>query len=74
MDLSIYPVLLNWYDNASACAWVNYRGKNSLIGRALGHLVLGLLMGTKVGIQVEWLPTHLNVIADDIFHLKDEGD
>ena len=30
-------------------------------------------MGTKIGIQAEWISTHLNVIADDISRLKDEN-
>ena len=27
-------------------------------------------MGTKIGVQAEWLSTHLNFIADDISRLK----
>ena len=30
-------------------------------------------MGMKLGIQGEWLPTHLNVIADNISRLEDEN-
>ena len=72
VDLSNYPVLLNWCHSMSACSWVNYKCKNSLIGRAFGHLFLGLLMSTSLGIQMEWLPTDLNTLADDISHMKDE--
>ena len=72
VDLSNYPGLLNWCDNTSACAWINCRCKTSLLGRKLALLFLGLLMGTDLGIQAEWLPTALNVIADDISRLTDE--
>ena len=27
-------------------------------------------MGTKIGVQAEWISTHLNFIADDISRLK----
>ena len=29
----VHPVLLNWCDNISVCAWVNYKCKESLIVR-----------------------------------------
>ena len=74
IDLSDYPVLLNWCDNTSACSWVNVRCKSSLIGRALGRFFCGMLMGSKLGIHTEWLPTHLNVVADDISRLKHSVD
>ena len=66
INLSQYPVLLNWCDNTAATCWANYKCKTSLIGRQLGCLFVGLLMGTKLGIQVKWLPTKLNKIADAI--------
>ena len=46
-----FPVLLNACDGLSANAWVNYRCKTSMTGRTLGRLFVGLLMGTKIGIQ-----------------------
>ena len=66
LDLDTFLVLLNWCDSTSACSWVNWKCKNSLIGRELGHLFLGLLIITKLGIQTEWLPTALNIMANDI--------
>jgi hypothetical protein len=74
IDLSHFPVLLNWCDNTSACSWVNSKCKHSLIGRRLGRLFVGLLMGTKLGIQAEWISTHLNFIADDLSRLKNEDE
>jgi hypothetical protein len=65
-----YPVLLNLCDNVSACAWVNFRCKESLIGRKLALVFVGLLMNSNVGIQAEWISTTANVIADDISRLK----
>ena len=73
-DLDSYPVLLNWCDDTAACTWVNKNCKHSMIGRRLGCLFVGLLMGAKIGIQAEWISTHLNVIADDISRLKNEND
>ena len=48
-----YPVLLNLCDNVSACAWVNFRCKESLIGRRLALVFVGLLMKSNLGIQAE---------------------
>lgn len=74
IDLSTHPVLRSWCDNTSACSWVNYRCKESMIGRELGKLFIGLLMGTKLGIQAEWLSTDHNVVSDDISRIKKDGD
>ena len=72
IDLSNHPVIYNWCDNTASCCWTNSKCKNSLIGRALGRMFLGLLMGTKLGIQAKWLETELNKLADDISRLKDD--
>ena len=74
IDLSAYPVLLNWCDSKSATCWVNTRCKSSMIGRALGRFFCGLLMGTNLGIQAEWLSSEMNKIADDISRVKMQGD
>ena len=70
IDLSTFPVLLNFCDNTSACSWINRKCRNSIIGRRLGRLFAGLLLGSQVGIQCEWISTHENVIADEISRLK----
>ena len=72
IDLSNHPLIHNWCDNTSACAWANSKCKNSMIGRALGRMFLGLLMSTKLGIQAKWLATELNKLADDISRLEDD--
>jgi len=41
-----------------------------MIGRVLGRFCFGLLMGTNLGIHVEWLPSKLNKITDDISREK----
>lgn len=69
-DVSSNPVLLNFCDNTAACSWVNHKCKSSLIGRRLARLFVGLVLGTPIGIQTEWLPSHENIIADDISRLK----
>ena len=72
IDLSNCPLIHNWCDSTTACAWANSKCKNSMIGRALGRIFLGLLMSTKLGIQAKWLETELNKLADDISRLKDD--
>ena len=71
IDLATCPMLLNYCDNTAACTWVNDNCKHSLIGRRLGRIFVGLIMGTKIGIQCEWILTYLNYIADDISRLKE---
>ena len=66
----VYPVLLNWCDNISACAWVNSKCKESLIGRRLALVFVGLLLNSNMGIQAEYLNTVKNFIADDISRLR----
>ena len=53
IDLSNYPVLLNWCDNIAATCWVNIRCESSTIGCNLAKLFIGLLMGTNLGIQAK---------------------
>ena len=64
---------MNGCDNTSACSWVNHKCKTSLTGRKLGLLFVGLLLGTPIGIQAEWLDTHSNFVADSISRLYDEN-
>ena len=70
LDLSAFPVLLNWCNNTSTCTWVNENCKHGMSGCRLGRLFIGLFMGTKIGIQAEWNSTYLNFIADGILCLK----
>ena len=44
-----------------------------MIGRRLGHIVVGMLTGTKIRVQVEWISTYLNFIANDISRLNKES-
>ena len=70
IDLTLAPTVNNWCDNTSACSWVNTRCKESLIGRALGRFLCGLLMGSNLGLSTTWLSTHDNVVADAISRHK----
>ena len=56
----VHPVLLNWCDNISACAWVNYKRKESLIDRRLALVFVGLLLNSKMGIQGQYFSPSLN--------------
>ena len=72
IDVSSFPVLLNFCDNTAACSWVNEKCKHSMIGRRLGCLFVGLLMSTEIGVQAKWISTLDNFIADDLSRLKKE--
>ena len=61
-----YPVLLAITDNTSALNWTVHTAKKSRIGRALARLFCGLLMGSPLGINSEWIATDLNDVADGI--------
>ena len=74
LDLSTHPVVLKFCNNTAACACVNARRKHSLIGRRLAQFFIGILIGTQIGAQVEWLSSHLNFIADDILRLKEKNE
>ena len=74
IDLSHFPAILNWCDNTSACSWINTRCKESLIGRALGRFFCGMIMGTALSLDADYISTHANVIADDISRLKRSAD
>ena len=67
-----WPVLLAWCDNMSAVKWVNQACMKSDIGRELGRLFCGLLIGSKLGINSKWLSTLANEVADEISRLKSE--
>ena len=54
-----------------AFLWVNHKCKHNMTGLILDHLFVGLLMGTKLGIQAKWLETELNKLADNISRLED---
>ena len=48
LDLDTFLVLLNWRNSTSACSWVDWKCKNSLIGRALGRLLRTAVVRTAV--------------------------
>ncbi len=74
IDLSHFPTILNWCNNTSACSWINTHCKESLIGCALGRVFFGMIMGSTLGLNADYILTHANVVADDISHLKCSSD
>jgi hypothetical protein len=70
IDLGHFPTILNWCDYTSTCSWINTHCKESLIGRALGRFFCGLIMGTALSLDADYISTHANVVADDISRLK----
>jgi hypothetical protein len=67
------PVVLNITDNTSALSWTLHSCKKSMIGRKLARFFCGLLIGSHVGINSEWISTEENPIADAISRLKRES-
>jgi len=67
------PVVLNITDNTSALNWTLHGCKKSMIGRRLARFFCGLLIGSHVGINSEWISTEENEIADAISRLKQES-
>ena len=67
------PVVLNITDNTSALNWTLHGCKKSMIGRRLARFFCGLLIGSHVGINSEWIGTQENEIADAISRLKQES-
>ncbi len=74
IDLSHLPTTLNWCNNTSACSWINTRCKESLIGRTLGRFFCGMIMGSALGQDADYISTHPNMVADDILRLKRSSD
>jgi len=74
IDLGHLPAILNWCDNTSACRWINTRCKESLIGRALGCFFCGMIVGTALGLDADYISMHANEVADDISRLKRSSD
>ncbi len=64
------PVVLCVTDNISAKNWTIHTSKKSIIGQALARFFCGLLINSSVGINVKWISTLKNKIADDISRLK----
>ncbi len=65
-----HPVVLCVTDNTSALNWTLHMSKKSIIGRALARFFCGLLIGSNVGVNVKWISTIENVIADKISRFK----
>jgi hypothetical protein len=65
-----HPVVLCITDNTSALNWTLHTSKKSIIGRALARFFCGLLIGPNVGVNVKWISTIDNVIANKISRIK----
>ncbi len=57
-------------DNTSACSWINTCCKESLIGHALGRFFCGMIMGSALGLDADYILMHANVVPDGILRLK----
>ena len=65
-----YPVVLCITDNISTQKRTTHTSKRSLASQALARLFCGLLIGSNVGINVTWISTRANKLADKISRLK----
>jgi len=68
-----YPVLLNVTDNTAALNWTIHTCKSSMIGRLLARFFCSLLIGSRLGINSEWISTEDNEVADQISRLRKES-
>ena len=65
-------MLEEWWES---CAHrVGSTGSRSLIGRTLGRFFCGMIMGTALGLDADYISTHANVVADYISRLKRSSD
>ncbi|KAL7525487.1 hypothetical protein ACHAXR_003426, partial [Thalassiosira sp. AJA248-18] len=67
------PVVLNITDNTSAQNWTLHACKTSMIGRRLGRFFCGLLIGSPLGINSQWISTDENELADTISRVKKQN-
>jgi hypothetical protein len=65
-----HPVVLCITDNISVKNLTLHTSKKSIIGHALARFFCGLLIGSDVGINVKWISTAANKIADKILRIK----
>ncbi len=65
-----HPFVLCITDNMSAFNWTLHMSKNLIISRALARFFCGLLIGSRVGINMKWISTIDNKIADKLSRLK----
>jgi hypothetical protein len=65
-----HPVLLNITGNSLALSWTLHTCKRSKIGRLLGRFFCSLLINSPLGINLQWISTIDNKIADGISRLK----
>jgi hypothetical protein len=61
-----HPVVLLCSDNLSSKAWSRKDAHTSYSGRALGSLQCALMLCNPVGIQLDHISTHENVVADSL--------
>ena len=61
-----FPTTLLMADNKSGESWTIKGCKTSLAGRALGRLQCAYMIGNPIGINVEYVNTKDNIIADKI--------
>ena len=69
-----FPTALIFADNTTAESWAIKGCKKSPLGRALGRLLCAILINNPVGLALDRVSTHDNVIADKISRLKSEKD
>jgi hypothetical protein len=65
-----HPVALCVTDYMSALNWTLHTSKKSIIGRALARFFCGILIGSNVGVNAQWISTIENVIVNKILRFK----
>jgi hypothetical protein len=65
-----HPVLLNIMDNMSTLYWTIHMCKCSKLGCLLACSFCSLLINLPIGINLQWISTKENIIADNISCIK----
>ena len=69
-----HSVLLDITDNASTLSWTLHTCRRSKIGHLLARFFCSLLNNSPLGINLQWISTDDNKIANDISCLKKQSD
>ncbi len=69
-----HPVILNITNNSSALPWTLHMCKQSKIRQMLAHFLCSLLINLPLAINLQWISTINNKIADNISCLKKQSD
>ena len=69
-----YPKVLIMADNVASEYWAKKGCKRSMTGRRLGRIQCAMMINNTVGLSMDHVDTHTDIIADKISHWESECD